>query len=77
MTIRAILISAAILSVSSMALADSGGTPEQRAACALDVRKFCHNLKESDGDDAYLKCLEINRSDLSAPCDAMLKNYAK
>ena len=34
MTIRAILISAAILSVSSMALADSGGTPEQRAACA-------------------------------------------
>jgi hypothetical protein len=75
MTIRAILLSAMIFDGPSMALAS--GTPEQRAACAPDVAKFCKNLKEADGDDAYLKCLETNRSDLSAPCDAMLKNYAK
>jgi hypothetical protein len=77
MNIGAILISAIVLCVSSAAFADSGGTPEQRAACAPDVRKFCHKLKEADGDDAYLGCLELNRDDLSARCSAMLKNYGK
>jgi hypothetical protein len=76
MTIRVILISAFILGVCPAALATSG-TPEQEAACRPDVRKFCHHLKEADGDDAYLGCLELNRDSLSKPCDAMLKNYGK
>jgi hypothetical protein len=76
MIIRTILISAAILSVSSMARADSG-TPEQRAACAPDVRRFCHTLKESDGADAYLQCFELHRDDLSKRCSDMLKSYGK
>jgi hypothetical protein len=76
MTIREILLSATIVSVSSMALANSG-TPAQQAACRTDVRKFCHNLKESDGDDAYLQCFELHRDDLSKTCDAMLKSYGK
>jgi hypothetical protein len=75
MTIRRILISAVILSVSSMALAS--GTPEQQEACRTDVRKFCHNLKESDGDNAYLQCFELHRDNLSKTCDAMLKSYGK
>jgi hypothetical protein len=76
MTIRMILISTMILGLSSAALADSG-TPEQRAACRPDVRKFCHKLKEADGDDAYLQCLELNRDSLSKPCSDMLKSYGK
>jgi hypothetical protein len=76
MTIVSILISAVILGVSSMAFADSG-TPEQKAACRTDVRKFCHNLKESDGDDAYLQCFELHRDDLSKSCSDMLKSYGK
>ena len=74
--IREILISVVISGASSMALADSG-TPEQRAACAPDVRRFCQNLKDTDGDAAYLKCFELNRDDLSKPCSDMLKSYGK
>ena len=77
MVIRRILISAVMLGVGSMALAATSGTPEQQDACRPDVRKFCHHLKEADGDDAYLQCLEINRSDLSKPCSDMLKSYGK
>jgi hypothetical protein len=76
MMIRKILILAITLGSCSMALADSG-TPQQRAACAPDVRRFCQNLKDSDGDDAYLKCFELNRDDLSKPCSDMLKGYGK
>ncbi|MGD0188447.1 MAG: hypothetical protein ABSC25_24840 [Roseiarcus sp.] len=76
MTIRRALMSIVILCVSSVALADSG-TPEQRAACGPDVRRFCHKLKEADGGDAYLQCFELHRDDLSAACSAMLKNYGK
>jgi hypothetical protein len=76
MTIGWIFTSVVILGVSSIALADSG-TPEQKAACRTDVRKFCHNLKESDGDDAYLQCFELHRDDLSKTCSDMLKSYGK
>jgi hypothetical protein len=65
---------------STMALAQAQsqmGTPEQRDACGPDVRRFCHKLKESDGQDAYLQCLELNRSKLSAKCVALLQSYGK
>jgi hypothetical protein len=82
MMARCAILTVMILSVSTMALAQSGnsqqmGTPEQRAACGPDVRKFCHHVKESDGADAYLQCLELNRDNLSAKCIAMLQNYGK
>jgi hypothetical protein len=77
MGIRIVLVFALIASSLSMAFAASQGTPEQRAACGPDVRKFCYKLKESEGDDVYLQCLEINRDKLSAPCLALLKNYGK
>jgi hypothetical protein len=68
------------LAFSTMAFAQAQsemGTPEQRDACGPDVRRFCHKLKESDGQDAYLQCLEINRSKLSAKCVALLQSYGK
>ena len=77
MKIGGILLSVAVLCSSSIAFAETGGTPEQRDACAPDVRKFCHKVKESDGDDAYLQCLELNRDDLSKRCSDMLKSYGK
>jgi hypothetical protein len=77
MTFRMILVSALILGVSQAAFAATSGTAEQEAACRPDVRKFCHHLKEADGDDAYLGCLELNRDSLSKPCSDMLKNYGK
>jgi hypothetical protein len=77
MSRTAILAALALMSISSMAFAEESGTPEQRAACASDVRRFCHKLKESDGSDAYLQCFELHRDDLSKTCDAMLKNYGK
>jgi hypothetical protein len=63
--------------LSSTTFAATSGTAEQQAACRPDVRKFCYKLKESDGDDAFLRCLELNRSALSQPCSDMLKNYGK
>ena len=77
MIIRGILVSAILLSASSMAYAEQSGTPEQRAACAPDVRRFCHKLKESDGSDAFLQCFELHRDDLSKRCSDMLKEYGK
>jgi hypothetical protein len=73
MMIRAILISAAILGVSSMALAQSG-SPEQQAACRPDVRKFCHKIKEADGDAAFVECLKANRAKLSKACRNVLES---
>jgi hypothetical protein len=76
------LLATMILGVSTIAFAQTGdsqnmGTPEQRDACGPDVRKFCHKIKESDGQDAYLQCLELNRSKLSARCVSMLQSYGK
>jgi hypothetical protein len=73
MMIRAVLISAAILGVSSMALAQSG-SPEQQAACRPDVRKFCHKIKEADGDSAFVECLKANRAKLSKACRNVLES---
>ncbi len=82
MTFRSVFLATMILgAASTAAYAQSGGsemgTPEQRDACGPDVRKFCHKVKESDGPDAYLQCLEINRSKLSDRCVAMLQSYGK
>jgi hypothetical protein len=73
MMIRAILISAAMFGVCSTALAQSG-SPEQQDACRPDVRKFCHKLKEADGDSAFVECLKANRAKLSKPCRTMLES---
>jgi hypothetical protein len=73
MMIRAILTSAAIFGVCSTALAQSG-SPEQQDACRTDVRRFCHKLKEADGDSAFVECLKANRAKLSKPCRTMLES---
>jgi hypothetical protein len=78
MMVRRILVSAALLGLSStMGLAaNHERTKAEEDACRPDVRKFCHHLKDAS-DDAYLQCFELNRDDLSKPCSDLLKSYGK
>jgi len=73
MSMRTLLISAALIGVSSTAMAQSG-TPEERAACRPDVRRFCYKIRESDGSNAYLQCLQQHRERLSRRCRAVLES---
>ena len=66
-----LLLSAAFVALSSLAFAATG-TPLEQAACRPDVRKFCHALKEANGDQAYVQCLQAHRDQLSAACKKVL-----
>ena len=71
MVFRKALLALAFAFLSSLAMADTG-TPEQRAACRPDVRKFCSKLAPGSPDRAYEDCLEMNRDKLSAKCQRTL-----
>ena len=71
-----LLLSAAFVALSSVAFAESG-TPQEQAACRPDVRRFCHTVKEQDGDDAFLACLERHRDNLSTACRDVLKDHGR
>jgi len=71
-----VLLSAAFVALSSVAFAESG-TPQEQAACRPDVRRFCHTVKEQDGDDAFLACLELHRDNLSTACRDVLKDHGR
>ena len=51
------------------------GTPEERAACAPDVHKFC----EAALPDTMrvLACLQVNRSKISAACNRVLVSHGQ
>jgi uncharacterized protein len=72
MMVRGILAAALVLAVSSTAFAESGSLDQQNA-CRPDVRRFCHKLKESDGDAAFVECLNAHLAMLSKPCRAVLQ----
>ena len=76
MMISRLLLSAVFFTVSSLALAESG-TPKEQDACRPDVRRFCHMIKEQDGDEAFLACLELHRDELSAACRNVLQDHGK
>jgi cysteine rich repeat protein len=76
MIIRAFIMSAAILCACSMALAESG-SPQQRDACRPDVRRFCHKLQMTEGDNAFVECLKANLAKLSKECRAALESNGK
>ena len=61
--------------VSSQAFAQQqrSGTPEEQAACARDVQRFCRPVIDQ-GDFTILACLKENRTKISAACDQVLKN---
>ena len=74
MTIRTILISGLLTSLTTIAFAQSG-TPEEQAACRPDVRRFCYKLKEDAGSTAFLECLQAHRARLSKPCLHVLESH--
>jgi hypothetical protein len=51
------------------------GTPQERAACRPDVRKFCQAVKPGSGNAAFLTCLVQRRKDLSQACLTVLRNH--
>ena len=74
MPIRRISFVAALLVLSSSAMAQSG-TPAERAACRPDVRRFCYRIRESEGSNAFLQCLQEHRAKLTARCRAVLESH--
>ena len=62
---------------SSLALAQSSGTPKEQSACRPDVRRFCGKMPPGAGDMDFLKCLELNRDKLSKPCLAVLVDHGR
>ena len=52
-----------------------GGTSEENAACRRDTRRLCRHVKEEDGNNAFLSCLQANRAKLSKPCNDVLVSH--
>jgi hypothetical protein len=51
------------------------GTPEERAACAPDVHRFCeHALPDTF---RVLQCLQANRSRISRACREVLERHGQ
>jgi hypothetical protein len=66
------------LSVCTGAIAQPqrSGTPEEQAACARDVQRFCRPVIDQ-GDFTILACLQQSRPKLSKGCDQVLKNHGQ
>lgn len=60
----------------SPALGQGAGTPEDHAACAPDVKKYC-TAEIKGGDMAILACLQQNRSRISKACQQVLIKYGQ
>lgn len=71
MFIRKFALSALLLTLAGSAFADDG-TPEQRAACRPDVRKFCYQLGKDADSSAFLHCLQMNHDKLSQRCRVVI-----
>lgn len=52
-------------------IASAQATASEKAACRLDVIKFCRN---SEGAFGILRCLQENRAKLRPTCAAVLTN---
>ncbi len=55
----------------------AGGTPQDKADCAPDTKKFCRAVNPQDGDMAYLACLQANRAKLNRACQGVLAKYGQ
>lgn len=78
---RKILLACTLLSISASTGAfaqqqQRSGTPEEQAACARDVQRYCRPVIDQ-GDFTVLACLQQNRPKLTAACDQVLKNHGQ
>jgi hypothetical protein len=69
------LLTVALVGGASPALAQSQqqGTPQERAACAPAVRKFCKSANEDTM--RVLACLQANRANIGAACNKVLLSH--
>jgi hypothetical protein len=51
------------------------GTPQERAACAPAVRKFCKSANENTM--RVLACLQANRAKIGAACNKVLVSHGQ
>jgi hypothetical protein len=64
------------LSVSTAAVAQDRGTPEEQKACSRDVQRYCRPVIDQ-GDLIVLSCLQQNRPRISVACDRVLKTHGQ
>jgi hypothetical protein len=64
------------MSVSTSAMAQRSGTPEEQKACTRDVERFCRSVMDQ-GDFTVLACLKDHRPKISKGCDLVLKNHGQ
>ena len=71
------LLTVALVGGSLPALAQSQqqGTPQERAACAPAVRKFCKSANEDTM--RVLACLQANRAKIGAACNQVLVSHGQ
>jgi len=68
------LLAAALIALSTSAIAQSG-SPQEQAACRPDVRRFCYRVPRGADSQAYLQCLQAHRERLSRACLAVLTSH--
>jgi hypothetical protein len=64
------------LAVSTGAVAQERGTPDEQKACARDVQRYCRPVIDQ-GDLTVLSCLQQHRPKISAACDKVLKDHGQ
>ena len=71
------LVTVALVGGALPALAQSQqqGTPQERAACAPAVRKFCKSANEDTM--RVLACLQANRTKIGAACNRVLVSHGQ
>jgi hypothetical protein len=74
MMLRTLMMAGFLATSATFAFAQSG-TPEEQAACRPDVRRFCANIREPEGSNAYLQCLQAHKAKLSKRCLAVLEKH--
>jgi hypothetical protein len=73
--LQRLLLAAALVGGAVPALAQQQGTPQERAACAPAVRKFCKSANEDTM--RVLACLQANRSKIGAACNKVLVSHGQ
>ena len=75
--LKKFLLTVALVGAALPALAQSQqqGTPQERAACAPAVRKFCKSANEDTM--RVLACLQANRSKIGASFNKVLTSHGQ
>jgi hypothetical protein len=69
-------ISLLSISVSTGAVAQDRGTPQEQKACSRDVQRNCRAVIDQ-GDLGILACLQQNRARISRACDQVLRSHGQ